>query len=149
MKLNLGAGRHILDGYINLDKDDVIFPLDYANVDEIRASHVLEHFDCNTSIDAVCNWVACLKVGGVLKIAVPDFDDIVRRYLHNEPLDVEGVIMGSQSDEYDYHKSIWNNDKLRFIMEGAGLSNIQTWQSETVDCSSYPFSLNLMGVKCA
>jgi len=55
--------------------------------------------------------------------------------------------MGGQSDENDYHKSIWNLDKLRFLLEHIGLTKIQTWQSEIMDCASLPFSLNLQGVK--
>lgn len=147
MKLNLGAGRCPVEGYLNLDRESVIFPIQYTDLDEIRASHILEHFDCLTSVDVVCNWVSCLKTGGVLKIAVPDFYDLVRRMNMGETLDYEGIIMGGQVDEYDYHKSLWTYDKLLTIMEGAGLKNIQTWQSEIRDCASLPFSLNLMGVK--
>lgn len=147
MKLNLGAGRYLLTGYVNLDSESCIFPLDYRDADEIRASHVLEHFDCLTSVDAVCQWASCLKPGGVLKVAVPDFDDLVRRMRIGETLDYEGIIMGGQIDEYDYHKSIWTYYKLKAIMEGAGLTDIRTWQSEIEDCASLPFSLNLMGVR--
>ena len=145
MKLNLGAGRQHIDGYTNLDRETTLFPLNYTEVDEIRASHILEHYDCLTSVDVVFQWVSCLKVGGILKIAVPDFNDLVRRMNAGEERDYEAVIMGNQIDEYDYHKSIWTHDKLREIMEGAGLINVRTWQSEIQDCASLPFSLNLQG----
>lgn len=148
MKLNLGAGARPIEGYENLDgnKGDVIFPLQYSEVDEIRASHVLEHFGHLESVDVLANWISALKVGGILKIAVPDFDDLMRRRaLGNQPYDYEAIIMGGQVDEYDYHKSIWNLDKLRYLMTELGLVDIQTWQSETNDCASYPFSLNLQG----
>lgn len=147
MKLNLGCGRQLLDGYLNLDSESTIFPIQYQNLDEIRSSHVLEHFDCLTSVDVVCNWVSCLKVGGILKIAVPDFMDLVRRMRLGEALDYEGIIMGGQVDALDYHKSLWWYEKLYAIMEGAGLVDIKTWQSEISDCASYPFSLNLQGVR--
>lgn len=147
MKLNIGCGRQPIEGYVNLDSKSCIFPLNYSEVDVIRASHVLEHFDCMTSVDVVCNWVSCLKIGGILKIAVPDFDDLIRRRNLGQDLDYEGIIMGGQTDELDYHKSIWTLIKLKTIMEGAGLTDIRTWQSEIVDCASLPFSLNLQGVR--
>jgi len=145
MKLNLGSGGKEVPGYMN--EDGCIYPLDYREVDEIRASHVLEHFGQEESIAVLANWVGCLKSGGILKIAVPDFDDLIRRRNRGEALNYEGIIMGGQVDERDYHKSIWNTEKLAFIMQGLGLKNIQTWQSEIVDCASLPFSLNLQGEK--
>lgn len=148
-KLNLGSGNTFIEGYINLDANtgDTIYPLGARDVDEIRASHVLEHFGHEESVLVMLNWIDALKSGGVLKIAVPDFDDLIRRKALGENWEYEAIIMGGQTDKYDYHKSIWNHDKLRFLMENMGLINISTWQSEIVDCATYPFSLNLMGVK--
>jgi predicted SAM-dependent methyltransferase len=150
MKLNLGAGACPLEGYVNLDgsNGDIITALSYKGVTEIRASHVLEHFSIDESIDVLAHWVDCLSEGGVLKIAVPDFADICRRFITGKiDFDYEMVIMGGQTDERDYHKSLWTNGKLRTIMERLGLVDIQTWQSEIKDCASYPFSLNLKGTK--
>lgn len=151
MKLNLGSGSCPIEGYVNLDgnKGDSIAPLlfDAGTVSEIRASHILEHFGHSESIEVLADWIGRLKLGGVLKIAVPDFDDLIRRYNLGEQLNFEGIIMGGQCDERDYHKSIWTASKLRMILEGFGLKDICTWQSEIADCASYPFSLNLMGVK--
>jgi len=149
MKLNLGSGAYQIAGYENLDGKygNSVYPLEYREVDEIRSSHLLEHFSQDESIEVLGHWVDCLKVGGVLKIAVPDFDDLIRRKNLGEQLNFEGIIMGGQTDELDYHKSIWNLGKLRFIMENLGLVDIQTWQSEIPDCASYNFSLNLQGRK--
>lgn len=157
MKLNLGSGSCPIEGYVNLDGKDgySIFPLylsqvcgdDKPVIEEIRASHVLEHFGHSQSIEVLANWIGHLSLGGILKIAVPDFDDLIRRYNLGEQLNFEGIVMGGQCDERDYHKSIWTESKLRMIMEGFGLKDVCTWQSEIADCASYPFSLNLMGVK--
>jgi predicted SAM-dependent methyltransferase len=150
MKLNLGCGQNKLEGYINMDALDglSIYPLEYKGcVDEIRASHVLEHFGHEESVQVLLNWVDCLVPGGVIKIAVPDFDDLIRRYQAGEPLNYECILFGGQTDKYDYHKSLWSCNKLRFIMESIGLYGIRTWQSEIADCASYNFSLNLMGYK--
>ena len=76
-KLNLGAGARPLEGYRNIDaknnhgsKSQKIFPLPDKDgtVDEIRASHVLEHFSHREVTAVVADWVRALKPGGVLKI---------------------------------------------------------------------------------
>ena len=145
MKLNLASGGFSVPEFT--DVDDCIYPLEYREVDVIRASHILEHYGTDESIEVLGHWVDCLKVGGWIKIAVPDFDDLIRRKNAGEQLNYEGIIMGGQVDERDYHKSLWTLGKLRFIMEQLGLVDIQTWQSEIADCAAYNFSLNLMGRK--
>lgn len=151
IKLNLGSGSKLLEGYINLDiaTGDSIYPLEekYHGAEIIRASHVLEHFDKDTSIAVLCHWFDALASGGLLRIAVPDFKDLVRRYQIGENLPYEDIIMGGQCDQHDYHKSLWDFDKLRFVMENIGFVELKTWQSEIVDCAVYPFSLNIEGRK--
>jgi len=145
MKINIASGGKDIDDYLNVD--DVIYPLTYKNLDEIRASHVLEHFGHVESLAVLIDWVGSLKVGGILKIAVPDFDDLCRRRALGENWEYEGIIMGGQVDNRDYHKSIWTYEKLNYFMTKLGLDDIKTWQSEIMDCASYPFSLNLQGKK--
>lgn len=98
MKLNLGSGRSILPGYVNVDRcyeritdypqgtttiNGEVFPLGYADntCDEIRASHVLEHIGFRSTMAVIEEWVRVLQPGGILKIAVPDFEWIARRYV--------------------------------------------------------------------
>ena len=149
MRLNLGSGSTPIEGYHNLDAKtgDSIYPLKHVGCDVIRASHLLEHFGTEESIQVLLNWIDCLKPGGVLKIAVPDFDDLMRRRALGQELNYEGIIMGGQTDELDYHKSLWTTEKLSFLMMEMGLIDIRTWQSEIADCASLPFSLNLQGCK--
>ncbi len=75
-KLNLGAGSAPMDGWENLDRKtgEEIYPLNRDGVDEIRASHVLEHFSHQKIPTVLADWVGALKPGGLLKIAVPDFN---------------------------------------------------------------------------
>jgi len=167
MKLNLGSGDCPLEGYINLDAktDDSLFPLvrhcceiaDHEPVpcpdnayDEVRASHVLEHFPHGQTLNVLKEWVRVLKPGGWLKIAVPDFEWIVSRrrpeYGISEDL-LQMYLFGGQTDENDYHKAVFTFDKLKRLLEECGLVGIQPWTSEIQDCASLPVSLNLMGQK--
>ncbi len=155
LKLNLGSGpeSHDLKGYVNIDLKNgkQAFPLDYESesVDEIRASHLLEHFSRAEVPLVLRDWVDKLRPGGILKIAVPDFDKIAGDYVakkkHDHPVDV--YIMGGQDDESNFHKMLFNAPSLKKYLEMSGLRDIETWQSEVTDCASYPISLNLRGQK--
>lgn len=150
-KLNLGGGLQKIPGFTNLDRKtgQEAYPLaSYSDgsVDEIRASHLLEHFSHREAPQVLAEWIRALKPGGYLKIAVPDFDWI-RQHADDPKFPIEGYLMGGQVDESDYHKSLWTERKLRSLMQSLGLVEIARWQSEISDCASLPVSLNLMGRK--
>lgn len=151
MKLNLGSGERRLDGYINLDAKfgDTLFPLPYPDnsADEIRASHVLEHFSHREVGAIVAHWVRVLKPGGVLKISVPNFEWIAREYLKGKPVNVQGYTMGGQVDADDYHKCLFDEEVLTELLEASGLTQIHHWKDSVDDCSALPVSLNLCGTK--
>lgn len=154
LKLNLGAGgseSQFLDGFINLDRKTggEAYPLHYDDnsLQIIRASHLLEHFPHARAQEIVDHWVSKLKPGGLLQIAVPDFSYIVRQYLAKSPEPLEGYLMGGQVDVDDYHKSVWDLDKLRHVLYSAGLERLSRWESEAADCAALPVSLNLQGYK--
>jgi len=151
-KLNLGCGKTKIDGYENLDIKDgkPVYPLDYIENDsceEIRASHILEHFGAAEVFKVVSDWVSKLKIGGVLKIAVPNFEKVASDYVSKKETNPSGYLMGGQVDEYDFHKSLFDKESLTQLMGAAGLKDIQEWTSEARDCASLPVSLNLMGTK--
>jgi hypothetical protein len=151
MKLNLGAGDCPLDGYINIDHKTggEVYPLSHGNesVNEIRASHILEHFSHREVEKVLSHWIDKLKPGGVLKISVPDFAKLVDHYKAGDQIKYVGVIMGGQTDEDDYHKCIFDQSSLTKLMENAGLENISAWSDDAKDCSNLPISLNLQGAK--
>ncbi len=153
MKLNIGAGEQDIPGYISIDRKNGLeaYPTDKAHyqhpIHEIRASHVLEHFP-HSQVGAVLkNWVDCLRDGGELKIAVPDFEYIARHYLDGDDFPIQGYTMGGQTDENDFHKCVFDSESLKAELEAAGLVDIRTWKSEIQDCAALPVSLNLMGTK--
>jgi len=79
LKLNLGSGLRKLEGYVNIDKslnaspDDVINLeegfIPYGGVDEILATHILEHIQNIIPLMNECFRV--LKDGGRMIIEVP------------------------------------------------------------------------------
>lgn len=178
-KLNLGSGDKPLEGYLNLDikNGHQIYPLKppfrfghfpertygtdkdelKGSIEEIRASHVLEHFPYEMTLSVLQDWVSYLKPGGIMKIAVPDFKKLAMEYI-GQPSGVgilkpmalrhmEAFIMGGQSDGGDFHKALFDEPGLKGLMKQAGLVNIRTWTSEINDCARLPISLNLQGEK--
>jgi predicted SAM-dependent methyltransferase len=152
MKLNLGSGASELDGYENLDRKNgqEIYPLSFADssAEEIYASHVLEHFSHREISNVLKEWVRVLKPGGVLRIAVPDFDKIIAWYkAERNDLPLHSYLMGGQMDENDFHKAVFNRESLKADLEAAGLVDVSEWEAISTDCASLPVSLNLQGIK--
>lgn len=151
MKINIGSGVDGLEGYENVDSKfgDKAYPLDFPNdcADEIRASHVLEHFPYSKVLHVLMDWTRVLAPGGTLKIAVPDLHQIATRYLAGEQFNVLGYIFGGQTDADDYHYCAFDEQVLTQALEACGLTDIQHWESDAGDCSSLEVSLNLMGKK--
>lgn len=151
IRLDLGAQDVSPDGFIPMGRHHgtEIYPLPHNDetVDEIRASHVLEHFPTAEVPLVIKNWVSKLKPGGVLKIAVPNFEYIAKAYLDGQNLPIEGYTMGGQTDADDFHKSLFDTHSLVDIFRGAGLTDIGKWESDAEDCSRLPVSLNMRAVK--
>ena len=100
LKLNLGCGPtnfgkdwiHIDSGeFDHIDKRyKSIVDLDFEaeSVDLIYASHVLEYFDRKEATKVLLEWFRVLKNGGILRLAVPDFEVMANLYCKGEyPLD--------------------------------------------------------------
>lgn len=158
MKINVGSGESGLLGYVNIDRktggeayplSDNGHPIEDGSCEEIRASHVLEHLPHAVVPEVIKHWAAKLRPGGVLKIAVPDFDWIAQKYLDGSQEQIEGYLMGGQSDEDDFHKSIFNKSTLIEYCRAAGLVDFGLWDADAKDCSALPVSLNFRAVKPA
>lgn len=158
LRLNLGAGETVIPGWTAVDRKfgTEVYPLSYADnsVEEIRASHVLEHFG-HRQIEAVLDeWIRVLKPGGRIKIAVPNAEwiaDNLKAGLGGEQVDPKLLLylMGGQTDGGDFHRSAFTGPMLLGMMENAGLEKIKHWKDDVPDASQLPVSLNLEGYKPA
>lgn len=156
-KLNIGTGDVPLAGYENIDRKDggEAYPLKTndgkpipdASCDEVRASHILEHF-ANSEVPLVlAEWTRVLKPGGRLKVAVPDFEYCAKGYLDGKKEPFGSYLLGGQTDANDFHHAIFDEERLANCMTEVGLENLQKWKSEVQDCASLPVSLNIEGTK--
>lgn len=153
MRINIGAGPTVLEGFIAVDRKDggEAFPLTLNDgtpvpvnsCDEIRASHILEHFGFADAQKALEHWIACLKPGGRIRVAVPDLDKLQNA----DPDQRVFIVMGGQQDENDFHRSAWDYARLNAHLEHFGLERIQRWDCSDTDTAAHPCSLNLEGYK--
>lgn len=100
VKLNLGCGKRLLPGYLNIDShpfldkvklDGQVMVMDVRNlmfedesVDEILAEFVLEHIPYFEVPETIWEWWRVLKKGGTLTLLVPDFEEIAKAYLQGK-----------------------------------------------------------------
>jgi len=141
LNVHLGCGKRVLPGFINVDiadyahidhKHDVrTLPFfDDASVDLIYASHVLEYFDRAEAAIVLAEWRRVLKVGGVLRLGVPDFEAMVEVYRETSDLNlILGPLYGrmqpgGQGDApVIYHKTVYDFAALAALLEAAGFEN--------------------------
>lgn len=152
IKIHLGCGEKILDGFVNIDIvqknsrvviDDVstLSTIKNNSVDLIYACHVLEHFPKGEILYILKVWNNKMKRGGTIRISVPDFNSIVLQYEKSRNLNsVIGLLYGGQRNEYDYHKVVFNFDTLSNLLEMAGFSNVRRYdwrETEHFDVDDY------------
>lgn len=151
-RLNLGSGRKPKEGFVSVDGlfDQDIYPLPHADnsVDEIYASHCLEHFSHRDTEKVLREWVRVLKPGGRLRLAVPDFRAICSEYLRGEKqFDLNGFVMGGHQRHDDIHGALFDRVSLVMLLQRLGVENVSAFESKDNDCSSLWFSLNVQGTK--
>lgn len=149
IKLNIGAGSTVIPGWTAIDRKfgTEAFPLHYPNesVSEIRASHLLEHLSFTDVTKALNEWQRVLKPGGRIRISVPDAKKILSRIDEDDKWVF--FAMGGQTDPDDFHRSMFDENRLTRSLTQAGLVNIARWESPNTDTAAHPISLNLEAYK--
>ena len=139
MKLHLGCGNVLLPGWTNVDLDDIpgidikddvtkLDKIEDNSCEVIYASHVLEHFGRNEFESILKLWNKKLKLGGIIRLAVPDFEKSIMWYNKTKKIeDVLGLVSGGQKSKYDYHKMIYDKKFLSNVLTVCGFSDIREW----------------------
>jgi len=147
-KLHLGVGKCYLPGWINVDISNTIradvyanalsLPYDRESFDLIYASHILEHFNKNLVLAALTHWRDLLKDGGILRLAVPDFEAIVAHYIHYHDISkLFGLLYGGQDSLYNSHCSGFDTTFLTILLKKVGFKEIKSWDWRTTEHAEY------------
>ena len=142
LRVHLGAGPINIQGWINVDARGydhthlVASGFDLKefsdnSISEIYMCHVLEHFSFAEAESLLRHFKRKLCVGGVIRISVPSFDQLVAVYLDgNNNLDlIKLALMGGQDYEFNFHKSIYNHLSLMKMLEACGYTNVKVWDT--------------------
>lgn len=149
LRLNLGCGSRKIDGFVHVDLADyphIDYKCDIKNltmfendsVDLIYCSHALQYFDRLDAYVALTEWHRVLKVDGILRLAVPDFEAIVKVYLKYCDLEYRGILgplYGKMrvGNKVIYHKTVYDFDSLRKLLELVGFRKVKRYDwRETV-----------------
>lgn len=100
MRLNLGAGREKIPGFLAVDLNPNVDPMfvasvewlpmfDDGEIEEIRAVDCLEHLSYRHTDEALAEWARVLTPGGLLYVQVPDAERIMTWYVKNKALLLE------------------------------------------------------------
>lgn len=156
LKLHLGCGSKFIPGFKHVDLAD--FPhIDYQwdvrdlscfdseSISLIYACHVLEYFDLQEAVGVLKEWQRVLKPGGILRLAVPDFDALIQAYQRTDGslASVVGPLYGRMlvGGEIIYHKTVYNFKSLSYLLRVVGFRGIHRWDwrktehSDVDDCS--------------
>ena len=168
VKLHLGCGkRDFGDDWIHIDGGDfphlhshdvTQLPFEDNSVDLIYASHLLEYFDREEAVKVLSEWRRVLKYppggpGGVLRLAVPDFETMVILYLWKKEyklesflgplygkINMETVHMGDnrfKESKTVYHKTTYDLDSLEELLKSVGMENIHKYSWRETEHSEF------------
>lgn len=107
--LNVGCGNRFLKDWTNVDfvktAKEVIpcnvldgLPFPDSSFDVVYHSHVLEHFSKSSGIFLMQECFRVLSPGGIVRVVVPDLEEIVRQYLKN----LSRALAGEADYDYEW-----------------------------------------------
>lgn len=137
MKLNIGCGGKILDGYVNVDvanpRADKLMPatdLRYfgnGTAEEILAIHLFEHLYRWEVEPALAEWNRVLARGGRLILEMPDVIKCARNLLENtkDQLSMWGLYGDPRyKDPHMCHPWGWTFKTIKPVLESAGFVDV-------------------------
>lgn len=103
-------------------------PCEPKQADEILSRHVFEHLSMTEARKAMLEAHRVLKVGGVLRLDVPDIDETLELYRQTGDLFLKRHVIGSRKNEFAYHCVGWTKDGLNAFVERFGFSFVE-WEN--------------------
>ena len=141
-KIHLGCGKRFLEGYIHVDIDtfdhiDFVTTIDNLEMFEddsanlIYCSHAIEYFDMFEINNVLREWKRVLCPGGILRLAVPNFETLIEIYKNTKDLN---SILGPLYGKWDindsgaiYHKTVYDKKLLSQTLIRLGFEQVEEW----------------------
>ena len=131
---------------------------DFADdtVDEIYASHVLEHLGYDAALpETLAQFARILKPGGRCHIGVPDLGNLCKLFAHPKAdlktrIHLMRIMYGGRTDPYDVHFTGFDQEILGYFLGQAGFKRMERVKqfglfndASNVEVSGVPVSLNV------
>lgn len=130
------------------------------SVDELYASHILEHLGYDKALPTTLKHLArILKPGGNFYIAVPDLAALAKLFLHPQAdlrvrIHLMRIMFGGRTDPYDVHVAGFDEAILGHFLSQAGFAAMRRVpkfglfdDASNVAVGNVPVSLNVIATK--
>lgn len=142
MKLNLGCGKYIYEGFDNLDlgsnhpdviNQDITDLSNYpdGSVEEVIAFDVLEHFPLKDVLRVLAEWCRTIMPGGKIQIKTTSSEIIFDIHYQQAKQGIiswerfSQILYGSQTTPYMFHYVCFQFDWLKEMLEECGMENVK------------------------
>jgi predicted SAM-dependent methyltransferase len=136
--LNVGCGTVFHNDWVNIDidsdnsfviKHDISkgLPFEEGTFNVVYCSHVLEHFEPDTTEEIIREIFRVLKKGGIVRILVPDLEQICRNYIKY----LEDSVNGDKIAEFRYDYSLLEMFDQMVRTESGGRMG-KLWRSKDI-----------------
>ena len=151
LKVHLGCWHRYLPEFIHVDYCDMPH-IDYkssidqlpfledGSVELIYCSHALEYFDRKEVVKVLAEWRRVLLPGGVLRLAVPDFQSLIMVYKETGEIErILGPLYGRMEistptgPETLYHKTVYDDRSISALLRENGFTNPRRWDWRATD----------------
>lgn len=138
LQLHLGCGKRYIPGFVHVDLDDYPHIEHRCSIDKlpmfgddtaelIYCSHAFPYIDRVRAIEVLIEWRRVLRPGGILRLAVSDFEALVQVYRKTGDLSqIRGPLFGRiaiqtlEGKAIIYHRSVYDYKSLEALLLEAG-----------------------------
>ena len=136
LKLHIGSGPQILEGWINVDNVeypgidrvlDVTTGLPFEDVSFIFAEHFIEHLAYSDALALLGECRRALRENGVLRVSTPNLDWVWTTHYRlglTAPEEVQACFMLNRAFRGWGHQFLYNERTLRATLLDAGFSEV-------------------------
>jgi len=137
VRLHVGAGRERLEGWVNVDVQDlpgvdvvadVTRGLDFADAEALYAEHFLEHLPLDAAVDFLLECHRVLAPGRWLRLSTPNLEWV---WASHYPLDLAAedkarqALIANRAFHGWRHRFLWNRELLGRALAACGFEDVR------------------------